>query len=66
MTGHENTRGLLEAAIEIASRRQERMGRMKAALERGDDCEALKVARLLFGLEYETKTACDRTHPGID
>jgi hypothetical protein len=46
-----NLRGLLEAAIEIAAKRRELLARMRAALEQGNDVEALKLARVLCGID---------------
>jgi hypothetical protein len=42
--------GVLNAALEIASKRRETLARLRAALEKGDDTEALRVARALCGV----------------
>jgi hypothetical protein len=45
--------GVLNAALEIADKRRETLTRLRAALEKGDDTEALEVARALCGIEHE-------------
>jgi hypothetical protein len=51
--------GLLRAALEISARRRETLARLKEALEAGDDAGALRLARILTGLDDDE--ACDRT-----
>ncbi|MFY9731966.1 MAG: hypothetical protein WB723_04210 [Candidatus Acidiferrales bacterium] len=46
-------KGLVDAAIEIADARRQTLQRMRTALERGDDTEALKFARELCGLNQD-------------
>ena len=48
--------GVLNAALEIADKRRETLARLRAALEKGDDTEALKVARALCGVEDGQKS----------
>ncbi len=48
--------GVLNAALEIADKRRETLARLRAALEKGDDTEALKVARALCGVDDEQKS----------
>lgn len=45
--------GLLEAAREIGRKRQDVLQQMKAAYERGDDAEALRLGKELCGIEDE-------------
>ncbi len=56
--------GLVGAALEIARRRRETLARLRAALERGDDAEALRLAKELCGVEHEQKS--DRTRPRLN
>jgi hypothetical protein len=46
-----NLGGLLDAALEIGRQRLDILQRMKAAFERGDEAEALRLGRELCGLE---------------
>jgi hypothetical protein len=48
--------GVLNAALEIADKRRETLARLRAALEQGDDTEALKVARTLCRVENGEKS----------
>lgn len=48
--------GVLDAALEIARRRRNTLARLRAALEQGDDTEALKLARELCGIDHEQKS----------
>jgi hypothetical protein len=48
--GEEAGSGLVEAAMEISRKRTQMMEQMRKALERGDDEQALSLARLLVGL----------------
>lgn len=41
---------VFEAALEIARSREQILAKLREALERGDDAEALKVARQLVGI----------------
>jgi hypothetical protein len=41
---------VLNAALEIAGRRRETLEQLRAALEKGDDTQALGVARALCGV----------------
>jgi hypothetical protein len=52
--------GILDAALEIASRRCETLSRLRDALERKNDPEALRIARELCGV-YEPEG--DRVNP---
>lgn len=42
--------GLVEAALEISAKRRETLTRLRAALEHGNDAEALAIARGLCGV----------------
>jgi hypothetical protein len=42
---------VLNAALEIAGKRRETLEQLRAALEKGDDTQALRVARALCGVE---------------
>jgi len=46
--------GIYEAALKIAQKRQEILSHMRAALETGDNVQALELARNLCGLSDET------------
>lgn len=46
-------KGLVDVAIEIADARRQTLQRMRTALERGDNTEALKFARELCGLKQD-------------
>lgn len=48
--------GVLDAALEIARKRGDTLVRLRAALEQGNDVEALKLARELCGLDHEQKS----------
>jgi hypothetical protein len=50
MSDNPTLSGVLNAALEIASKRRETLARLRAALEKGDDTEALRVARALCGV----------------
>src|SRR5438034_2344549 len=56
--------GLVKKALEISRKRSEALALLRAALERGDDTEALRLARELCGIEHEQKS--DPTHPSVD
>ena len=47
------TTSLAEAALSVARERAELIGRMRLALIRGDDQEALRLARVVAGLEED-------------
>jgi len=51
-----NLRGLLDAAIEIASERAAILKRMKEALKQGDKDRVVKIAEELFGVECGAKS----------
>ena len=56
--------GLAEAALEIARRRRETLVRLRAALERGDTTEALRLAKELCGVKHEQES--DRAYPSLN
>ena len=56
--------GLLDVALAIAAKRRDTLLRLRAALEQGDDVEALKLARELCGLNHEQES--HRTHSRLD
>ena len=43
----------IDSALEIASRRAQTLGRIRAALESGDDATALRLIRIYCGMEDE-------------
>jgi hypothetical protein len=49
--GAANWKGIVEAALEIGRSRSAILQRMRAAFERGDEKEALKLGKVLCGLE---------------
>lgn len=51
MDRNSNLGGLLDAAMQIGATRREILRKMRAALQQGDDSEALKLARQLCGCE---------------
>jgi hypothetical protein len=51
MSDNSSLSGVLNAALEIAGKRRETLALLRAALEKGDDTEALKVARALCGVK---------------
>jgi hypothetical protein len=55
-------RGLVEVALEIARRRRETLGRLRKALDAGNEREALKLARELCGLHEKS----DRAHQSVN
>jgi hypothetical protein len=55
-----NISNIYEAALAIAARRHDMLARLRAALERGDDAEALNISRQLCGLDYVKE--CDRVN----
>ena len=55
--------GLVDAALEIVARRRETKRALRDALVRRDDEEALRLARVLVGLENEIS---DRTGKGLN
>ena len=59
-----NLAGLLDAALEIALRRRNTLLRLRAALEQGNDTQALKLARELCGISHEQES--HRTHPRVN
>ena len=56
--------GLVNKALEISRKRSEALSCLRAAFERGDDAEALKIAKGLCGIDNEQKS--DPTYPGVD
>jgi hypothetical protein len=61
MTNDDPLRGVYEAALEISKRWAEDLGRIKAALERGDDEEALALMRQFVGLAETGDVIAPRT-----
>jgi hypothetical protein len=55
--------GLIDVAMKISQKRRNILQRMRAALERGDNAEALKFARELCGL-HDDETS-DRVDSGF-
>ena len=45
--------GMVDAALEVGRSRNKLLQLMRAAFERGDDSEALRLGKLLCGLENE-------------
>lgn len=54
--------GLVEAALAITRQRRETLGRLRKALDAGNDGEALDLARELCGLNEKS----DRTDPRVN
>lgn len=52
--------GVMSAALEIAQRRADTLRQLRNALKRGDDAEALSIARKVCGLNEKS----DRTFKG--
>ena len=50
-------RELARVALEIGEQRAKVMDRLKRALEAGNDAEALRLARVLTGLEEDAEEA---------
>jgi hypothetical protein len=50
-----NYKGIIDAALEIASRRRDTVSRLREALIRGDEQKALEIARELCGVGNEQK-----------
>ena len=48
---------IVQKALTIARQRSETLGRLKAALEKGQDAEALRIARELCGLDPHRRRA---------
>jgi hypothetical protein len=46
----------IDSALEIARRRAHTLGRIRAALESGDETAAVKLMRVYCGLEHEQKS----------
>jgi hypothetical protein len=59
-----NLKGVLNAALEITGKRRDTLARLRAALEQGNDVEALKLARELCGVDHEQKS--HRTDPRVN
>lgn len=56
--------GVLDVALEIAKKRRNTLDRLRAALQQGNDVEALKLARELCGVDHEQKS--HRTDPCVN
>ena len=50
------TTGIIRAALEIAKERADTLSEMRAAYDRGDDAEALRLGRELCGLADDAKS----------
>jgi hypothetical protein len=59
------SKGFVNAALEISMRRRAVLGLMRKALESGDEGQALKFARQLCGLEHRRETG-NRTDSSIN
>ncbi len=55
--------GVLDAALEIARQRRDTLARLRAALESGNDSEALALAKELCGLGHGKS---NRTRPRVN
>jgi len=51
-----NTNALMETALEIAQERRDTLAKLRAALEHGDDVQALQFARRLCGLTNDQES----------
>jgi hypothetical protein len=56
MMQNPNLAAAIDSALEIARRRAHTLGRIRAALESGDNTKALKLMRVYCGLEDEQKS----------
>lgn len=59
-------RALADVALELERTHAERLRRLRAALLRGDEAEALRWARVLAGLEEGTDGEGARAAPRLD
>ena len=55
MMQNPNLAAAIESALEIARRRAQTLGHIRAALESGDNATAVKLMRVYCGLEDEQK-----------
>jgi hypothetical protein len=58
-----NIPGAVDAILEVGRQRKAALEQLRAALQSGNDPEALKLARQLCGLQNETS---DRTNPRLN
>ena len=56
--------GVLDAALEIARRRRDTLAQLRAALEAGNQEQAITLAKELCGLNHEQES--DRTDPRVN
>jgi hypothetical protein len=56
MTHNPDRAAVIDSALEIARRRAQTLGRIRAALESGDDVKAVKLMRIYCGLDDEQKS----------
>ena len=56
MSNPQATTGIIAAALEIAQDRRDTLSAMRAAYERGDDAEVLRLGRALCGLANDAKS----------
>ncbi len=58
-------KGVVQAALEIARQRRETLAHLRAALERGDESEALRLAREICGAT-DNDPKSHRTYPRVN
>jgi len=56
MTDNPDPAAAIDSALEIARRRAHTLGRIRAALESGDNATAVKLMRVYCGLDDEQKS----------
>jgi hypothetical protein len=56
MTHKPDLAAAIDSALEIARRRAQTLGRIRAALESGDNATAVKLMRVYCGLDDEQKS----------
>lgn len=55
MSNPQDVTGILQAALDISRERADTLSKMRAAYERGDDAEVLRLGRELCGLADDAK-----------
>jgi hypothetical protein len=61
--GPVNISGAVDAILEVGRQRKAVLEKLRAALQSGNDSQALDVARQLCGLHHEE---CDRINPRLN
>ena len=63
MIGEQNITGAVDAILEVGRQRKAVLEQLRAALQSGNDLEALNLARQLCGLQNET---CNRANSRLN